>query len=314
MDSFFDTEMPAIKLGSLDNIPCSSRKLGGGRDVKSRKYPNRNGQSGEDMGREPYTFDLEIPLFAGVDANHYPTMADQLRSILDDPPDPLEYRDHELGTLNVTIEPYTSDLVSEKRDGVVFRIKLVEDQLDAPSQFRELTSAPNAQNAGDTLDQELEEAGVSEPNVITSLDRAGVGLTNAERGFAAGQMWTSLAIGIVNVIQEGVATAEQIGSMVDTTRARVDVVLGLPQVLDPANGSAMTAAILFLEAITLLGDVALASAAIEVEEEILDVCSVFQVAARLYGDELRAIEIMQRNPGINALFIPRGTRLVVATA
>jgi prophage DNA circulation protein len=99
-----------------------------------RKYPNRDGQRSEDLGREPYVFELEIPLFADIDPSHYPTMAEQLRAILDDPEDGLEYRDHELGTMPVSIGPWTSDIDAKMRDGVVFRIQLTEDQVDVTSQ------------------------------------------------------------------------------------------------------------------------------------------------------------------------------------
>lgn len=310
---FFDDEMPEIKLGDIDNIPCSSRRVGGGRARKDRKYPNRDGQSSEDMGREPYTFDLEIPLFAGVDPNHYPSMADAIRSLLDDPPAQLEYRDHELGTMHVSIDPWTSEITAEKRDGCVFRIKLTEDDLDAGAAFRETTPQPNAEDAGATLDAELAEAGVDETDTKAKLDQKGVGLTGDERSFSSGSMWSTQATRVIERINDGVATAEQIAAVVDTMRGRTDVLLGLPQLQNPANGSAVTAAILFLDAIVRLGDVASASAAIEVEEELLDVLTVFDVASRLYGDEQRAAEIMQRNPLVNGLFLPRGTRLRVAS-
>lgn len=311
--SVFDDEMPSIKLGDLDNLPCSSRKLGGGRARVANKYANRDGQATEDMGREPYTFELEIPLFAGVNPDHYPSMADALRSLLDDPPEPLEYRDHELGTMNVSIGPYSSEMDPMKRDGVIFRFTVTEDELDQGSAFRVLNPQPNVEAAGEALDSELEEAGVSEPNATSAMDKKGVGLKVDERGYESGTLWTSQAARVVDAINDGIATAEVISATVDTIRGRVDALLSLPEMQVAGAGSAMTAAILYLDAITQLGDRALATVAIEVEERILDTVSLLDVAARLYGDEQRVEELMKRNPGVNPLFVPAGTVLIVAS-
>lgn len=309
---FFDEDMPEIKLGDLDNIPCSSRKVSGGRALAERKYPNRDGASSEDLGREPYTFELEIPLFADVDANHYPTMWDQLRLILDDPPTPLEYRDHELGTMNVSIRPWSSDLVATRRDGVVVRITLVEDTLDTPFQVRELAVVANVETAGDALDQALEDAGVDEGDVKKKLDKAGVGLKSTEQSFTAGSMWSNQGARFLQRFNDGVVTAEQIGASIDTVRGRVDVLLGLSQLQDPAHADAYTAAIMFANAIALAGEDAVRSATAIVEEPILVTQSIFEVAARLYGSVDRVEELLQRNPGIDPLFIAPGTVLKVA--
>jgi len=309
--SVFDDEMPSIKLGDLDDLPCSSRKVTGGRARVPYKYPSRDGQIAEEMGREPYTFELEIPLFAGVNPDHYPSLADSLRSLLDDPPEPLEYQDHELGTMNVSIGPYSSEMDPMKRDGVIFRFTVTEDELDQGAAFRVLNPQPNVESAGEALDSELEEAGVTEPNVVTAMDKKGVGLKADERDYEGGTLWTSQAARVTDAINDGAATAEQIATTVDTLRGRVDALLSLPEMQVASAGSAMTAAILYLDAITQLGDRALATVAIEVEERILDTVSLLDVAARLYGDEQRVVELMARNPGVNPLFVPAGTVLIV---
>lgn len=311
--SFFDDEMPALKLGDIENIPCSSRRVTGGRARVARKYPNRDGQTTEDMGREPYTIELEIPLFAGVDPDHYPSMADAIRSLLDDPPEPLEYQDHELGVLNVSASPYAIDMDPMKRDGVILRFTLAEDTLDQGAAFRVLNPQPDVETAGEALDGELEEAGVTEPNVTSAMEKKGVGLKADERSYTSGSLWASQALSVVTEVNSGIATAQSIAATVDTIRGRVAALLSLPEMQVASAGSAMTAAILFLEAVTQLGDRALASAAIEVEERILDTVSLLDVAARLYGDEQRVVELMARNPGVNPLFVPAGTVLIVAS-
>lgn len=315
MPFIFENEMPELKLGDLDKIPCSSRKVSGGRAIVARKYPNRDGQSSEDLGREPYVFDLEIPLFADVDPDHYPTMWDELRSILESPPRQLEFRDHEFGTMHVSVPPgWTSTLDATKRDGVLVHLTLTEDDLDIAGTFRETTTgtAPNAESAGDELDAALEEAGVNEDELKGKLDKAGVGLKSTEQGFAAGSMWSNQGAQFTNQLRDGINTAEQIAASVDIVRGRADAVLGLPQLRSPANAGVMNAAILFADAIARLGDRASASSTVIVQQPILDVTNVFELSARLYGTPDRASEIIARNPLVNPLFIRPGTRILVA--
>ncbi len=310
---FFDDEMPELKLGDLDNIPCASRKVSGGRAIVARKYPNRDGQSTEDLGREPYTFELEIPLFHDIDPNHYPTMWDQLRLVLDDPPDALEFRDHELGTMQVSIASWSSDLVAEKRDGVLVHLTITEDLLDTPFQVRELVSdVPNAEGAGADLDQALEDAGVDEDDTKAKLDKAGVGLKADEQSYTAGDMWAGQGSTFSQRFTDGVVTAALVGASIDAMRGRVDVLLGLPQLQLPQNAGAVNAAMMFASAVALAGSAALASSTPIVEEAILDTCSVFEVAARLYGSTDRVAELLQRNPLVDPLFIRAGTKLLVA--
>ena len=309
---FFEEEMPQIKLGDLDNIPVSSRKVSGGRSVKGRQYPNRDGQASEDLGREPWVFELEIPLFKTVDDNHYPAMADQLQLLLDDPPDDLEFRDHEFGTMQVSVGPWSRDMEATKRDGVIIRVQLTEDLLDTPFAVRELVAAPNVETAGADLDAALERAGVTEPNVQTQLNRNGVGLTTNELGFTAGDMWSGQGAAFMQRLNDGIATAEQIAAIVDTVRARVDVLLGLPQLQDPAYADAVIAAILFADAMALAGQVVIASSTPIVEQVIVEPISVFELALLLYGDIDRVEEILQRNPLVDPLFIAPGTRMQVA--
>jgi len=309
---FFDESMPTCQLGGLD-LPVVHRKLSGGRATVDRRYPNRDGQSTEDMGREPYTFELQLAFFADVDATHYPDLWDQVRSLLEDPPDDLEYRDHELGTMHVSVKPWSSDLAATMRDGVMTTITLVEDDLDIGVAFRELRPQPNTESAGAALDDELEQAGVSEPNVITSLTRAGVGLSDIEAAFNTGTLWATMGQRFAEDIAASViVSTEQIAATVDVLRARAQVLLELPELLDPANASAMHAAMLFAAAATSQGERAFADAAPVVEQAIADTISVFELSTQLYGDETRAEEIMLRNPGLNPLFIAAGAVIQVA--
>lgn len=314
MTSYFEEEMVPTKLGGVDNIPISSRKIDGGRATKSRQYPNRDGQKSEDLGREAWRFELEIPLFKGIDDSHYPDMHDQLVALLDDPPNPLEYRDHEKGTMNVTIPPggWSSTIDAKIQDGAVIRVTLIEDQLDVAVSARELRPTQNAQARGEDLDEALRDAGVDEDKLKKKLDKAGVGLSALEQGFAAGSMWSNVGLQFQLGLRDAVRTTQQIAADVDTMRARVDVVFGLPQLLHPVNAGIVDAAILLADTFALIGEAHIQAGPVIVEEVINDTTNAFSLATRLYGDTSRVEELLALNPSIDPLFIRPGTRLQVA--
>lgn len=327
-DDYFGNDMPECILDGI-TLPVSSRRISGGRAIVARKYPNRDGQSSEDLGREPYTIELEIPLFADVHVNHYPRLWDELRAKLDDPPDELEFQDHELGTLRVSIKaPWTSDMVATKRDGVVVHLILEEDSLDTVSSTTtrsgrddNTAATQTPEHSGANVDHELETTGVTTDRILRAFTAAGVlsTLTQEARSstFVPGTLFQTIGASFSTFLNGvGVRTADDVAAQVDVLRAQVDVLVSLPELQDPQFASVTTNAMLFLSACAYAASVAVYDAPAMVEEVLLATQSVFEVAARLYDDATRSEQIMNLNSGrgIDWLFIPAGTRLQVLSA
>src|SRR5687768_3286370 len=123
----WEQQLHEASLGGVA-FPVASRRITGGRAYAPRKYPHRDGQDVEDTGREPYTFELEVPLFADVDAAHYPDTYEALRLVVDDEADrgELEYVDVELGPVPVKVRQWNWSQTARERDGGVFSVVLEE--------------------------------------------------------------------------------------------------------------------------------------------------------------------------------------------
>lgn len=308
----WDETLGPYKLGGVE-FEASSRKRKGGRQIVARKYPNRDGQDAEDTGREPYTFELTIPLFHGVNPDHWPGIFDNLIAVCEDPPSDLEYQDPEFGTLVVSVETWDDGLDAGARDGTVLSIVLTERMLDAGPIFR-VASTPTISDPTElaaSLDDAMADAGIDETAVSDGFAVAGASLDEGEKG-AAGTLWQSQVTETLARIDDGATTADAIVAQVERVRARLDVLTGLASVQTPEGQPVYEGAMLLAAALEATARELAADAPALVEHTLRVETSIFEVAAALYGDPARVTDLLARNAMSDPLFIPAGTTLVVA--
>lgn len=297
-------------------FPVSQRKVSGGRALARRRYPNRPGQAIEDQGREPYSFQLEVPLFASMDPDLYPATYEQLRAAFDDPETygEAEYVDPELGPLRAKVVSWTWSQSADERDGGRLTFDLEEISFD-DQVFALRVGGGDPQGVAAeqarVLDEGLGSAGVDEGDLGKGFAAAGVKLTEDEAEHLAGELWSTQLFVFVEALDDGLASAEGLAARVDTIRGRVNVLLEQPLMQGAAATPLAHAAARFADALGSIAERVVAEAPPLVEVTLADTISVYELAVQLYGEVGRADEILQRNPTSSPLFLQRGTVLTV---
>lgn len=121
-DTLLKTELAGIRIDPESVI------FGTGRMFQRTRFPYRDGQSIEDLGRKTYTWKLSIPLFASVNASHYPGLFDQFMKVVEDTEKrgEVEFIDPERGPFDVKIVDYNWTIDAARRNGGVLTIDLEE--------------------------------------------------------------------------------------------------------------------------------------------------------------------------------------------
>jgi prophage DNA circulation protein len=304
--------------GSLGGIvlPIARRGFVLGRAGARVRLPYQPGQAVEDTGREPFTFKLQVELFADIDPDHYPGRYEELLELLtdEDRKGEVEYVDPMLGPFDVKVWQVDGDEVSESRNGVTLNLVLEEVSLTARGFTVEQRPSPEAEaaEAGEEMDAQLEELGVEQEQIDAAFNDAGAPRTGDEKEWDAGTTGSSMAAAFSEGLAEGLQTADEIASRVDTVRRRVSAITSLVEVRVAQAWGAYAAALQLADALSRVGDEALARAVPMVEMRITAPTSHYDLALQLYGDPARAAEIVRRNSFRNPLFIAPGTVVRVA--
>lgn len=308
-DDLWTTNLLPAKLGIKNQpntaieIDIADRRVESGRQFARYRYPYRNGQGIEDIGRKIYIWTLKIPLFAGVNPAHYPGTLDSIIKLIDSDKTrgEVEYIDPEWGPFDVKIAEWTWETVPDQRNGGILTLTIeersfdqsIEDNLNKP----ELAKRALATKMAARSDYLLNVAGVKLPKVSDKTD-----LTLTE-------MWQKL--------QDELDTQ---ALAVDDIAARIDEVYLVGQ--DVYNFSAEDEIERFSlhNSITdFLGaaeDVGNDSGDTPPGEKLVtkilpDTMSMYQIAQWLYNDPVRADEIVFNNPTSNVLAYPRGSEIKV---
>ena len=312
MATWIDTLSP-YKLDGIE-FDASERVKRGGRAIVKRTYPYRDGADHEDLGREAYSYKLTIPLFNGVNPEHYPNLFDQLRAVCENPPSTLEYQDPEDGVVVVSVVSFDSGLDSGMRDGTVLTIELEERQLDIANLGRTLRSdvgLSDPEELAASLDDAMAAAGIDEATVTDGFAKKGVELDVDETG-AAGSLWEAQVSETLARIDDGAQTSDAVLAHVERIRTRLDVVTSLEAAQSAEGHPVYEAAMRLAASLEQTARELAASAPSLVEHTTLVETSIFDVAHSLYGDHTRVEELLARNAMADCLFIPPGTVLVVA--
>jgi len=296
-----------LQPASLDGIvfEVASRTVTTGRELARYRYPYRDGQGVEDLGRAVYVWQLKIPLFRGVGLAQYPGTLDSLVALVDDSARKaeVEFVDPEWGPFQVKIprDGFQWETVAEARDGGILSLTLEEISFDQ-SITQNLSKPALAGRAraaflASGIDNNLALLNTSLPDIA---DSDGLSLTD---------LW--------NKAQDGI---DQAALAVDDVAAKIDeVVLISQKVMDFSAGdeierfSLYNSAADFAAAATDAGNDSGDAPPGEtmVTRKLPTTMSMYAISTWLYGESYRADEILFNNPTTNPLAYPQGAVIKV---
>lgn len=310
-DSLWDEIMADASLGDV-TFPLEKRGLAGGMEAGRIRPIYRAGQGIETTGRKPIVFDLQIPLYNGVEGHDdlYPDRLEQLLDVfLHAASDAVSYVDPILGTFEVLVESWAIAEDADHRDGCVVSVKL-EEVAQASETFIILERAPIrvVAEASGALDDGLADLGVSDTTIANTLSAAGHPRGGSEL-WQAGNIMSSIATEFRYALEAGALNTDQLGGLVDVFNARVRSIAAMPELQGVDGWDAFAAALRLVDGAQQLAERALAHTAPIVEFTVTGTMSAHDVAVRMYGDGARADEVMRRQSALRPWAYTPGSTL-----
>lgn len=303
-----------LQPASLDGVevPVGSRRITGGRVVARKELPYVGGQEVEPMGRMARRIEVSIPLFATVDPALYPERYEQLVEVLLDDETPVkQWNDEVWGPIDVIVTAWDVDENAERRDGATVQLTLEEvgfaEQDDQAFTLLTTSDRSRAETDAAEFDAAISEAGISVDDVAAAWDGAGFASAANEAVEFASQVEA-----LVDDVDDAARDAGNVAAIVDKARARIESVVRIATARTSAAWPVLERGMRLIDTVARLGDAAVARQGRVVEHTVKSTTSVFELAARLYGDRDRVDEILRRNPLPSPLFIRPGTVLRLA--
>lgn len=308
-----------LQEAALDGIafPVSSRRVQNSRSYGRHRYAYRDGQEAENTGLDPIGFELDVPLFDGVEwpTELWPGTWDALRLLLEDPEAGgfYEYDDPEFGPMQVIVPDWSWETSGESRDGGLLRLTIERAELDEGTLvIRDSDARGVSSRLAEQLDEATADAGLDDDDIATAFEVYGVPLTDQDPvTLGSGNVMSSLVEDFASALDEGALAQDELAAKLDELRSRIDAVRRFPETQDPRNWSMVYASERLLATVTDLAEAARRTAPPVMDYEVPDMMSVYEVASILYGNTSRADEILARNTIPEPLFIPRGRVLHV---
>src|SRR5690606_32656356 len=140
----------------------------------------------------------------------------------------------------------------------------------------------DADGAASRLDEALDGA-VPEAELEQAFAAAGVPLTEDERDYETGELWSTQVERFVEGLDDGLASAEELADRVDVMRQRLDRRLVRDEMQAPVAVHAHHAAVRLAASLAVLAQQAVRERPPLVEHVLLTEQSVYEVSAALYG-------------------------------
>lgn len=294
MPQYWEQNLLSATLGYVE-LPIGDRQVKLGRNFARNVFPYRNGQGVEDLGRKVYLFTLTVPLFRGMDPEHYPDTYLRLLAIIEDDElrGEVEYVDPEFGPLDVKIVDYDWHTVAERRDGGVLTITLEERGFD--------TSVLDSINLPTLSGPRRAE------QFALDVDRE-ASLLSADLGFSLTDAWRAFQ----DALDQGALAVDDIAAQLDEIYLVAEKAIAFSAVDEIERWSLYNSIVDFLGAAEDSADVAADKSvgARLVEVVLPDDMDMFQIASRYLKDASRAEEVAFYNP-TSPLSYPRGSTVRV---
>lgn len=285
-----------VKYDGIGPLPMARFQDGG--DIQrwaSYRYPHRDGQDVEPMGREPLEFSGEFLMFNGLEkmGNLWPkTYIEMRRRVRKPEPAFLEH-------------PTNGQVF-----GVFTRFEAVHD-----------IGQTNGCRVTFTFVEVSEDSDAEGVNAIQPLERAKAYAAAADAAFPLLPdvktpplfSITSAVAGIESLIQEGQYTADAIAGQVNEIKAKIDVLCQLKDMENPDNAEVFFALLAVNASLTEAAGISISKAPQIIAYEIERDMGALEVAWELYGDTERAEEVARLNP-TRYPWYERGKKLQVSDA
>jgi len=295
-------------------IPISEREIIGGEAIARHRPAFSQGQTTESTGREPYRFELRIPLFHQIDPTHYPTLKETLRVALDDRENSAigEYVDPEIGPIMVRATSWRWKSDPTTRDGGWFTISLEEDTGEIYTLEDSDRPPMTAAEAAEEADVALGEIEITDAEILDAWETAGAPVDpNVAETIEPGATFETVVADLQDGIANGQAVADEVRARVDRVRRQIDATLQLEAVQGPEGWIAQGALYELAEAVEREAERAMRNAATLVQYVPRADISAVEIALALYDDPSRAEEIAQRNGIYHPLFVVGGRPILV---
>jgi prophage DNA circulation protein len=295
MPGWWEQNLLTATIGFVE-VPISDRRVQTGREWARHRFPYRDGQGGEDLGRKVYVWNLTIPLYRGIDPDLYPDRYHQLIALIEDPESrgECEFTDPEWGPFNVKLVDYSISTPADRRDGVELQITLEELGFDA-SALANLTR-PKVAGAAEALsyaadvDQEVAFSGDDPVNIPPRT------LTDSWRDFQAS-------------LDEGALAADVVAERMDELYLVADKYAQYSARDEIERWSIFTSTVALLGAAEDYADESARNENAQtrlIEVRIPSDMSAYDIASTYHGDAGRAEEVLFNNPNTNPASYPRG--------
>lgn len=296
-------------LGGVE-LPIGRRRITGGRDNVRKALPYTGGQETEPMGRRARRLEVEVELFADVDEALYPERYEQLVAVLQDDDEPhVQWNDPVWGPIQVSIAEW--DVIEEgrARDGAVVTIVLEEEGIGGSSDdatFSLLTTSDRsrAETDADELDLVIVEAGITQAELEAAWRKSGFA-----RQLGETLSYARTVARLIKDLDDAAQDSDEVAAKVDRVRARIEAAVRLGQARSSVGWPVLERGMRLIDTIARIGDAVIARQGRIVIRTTTGPTSVYELAAKLYGDPARVDEILRRNPLPRPLFIPAGTVL-----
>lgn len=306
-----DQNLLPAQLGSVSFL-VSSRHIEGGRTKAKFRYPYRDGQGVEDMGRTPNTFKLTIPLYRGMAADAensdaiYPGTLDRIVEIVDssDLRGEVEYVDPAYGVFRVSIMDYQWTEDAERQDGGVLTLTLeergFEESLLKNVLSGKLTARARALNAAKDADYFFDVL-LRGPDT-TRYKR------DAANGWTLANAWSKFQ----DLLDKGALTLDDAASRIDSVSFLAQRIMSFDVGDELSRWSLTNSCTSFMSAARdTTASAASKPGTTLVKYTVPGGMSSYEIAQALYQDASRADEITDNNPTSNPMLYQPGTVLMV---
>lgn len=293
-------------------FPLARRAVSGGIDFGRIRVIGRRGQGMDPTGGQPLSFQLEIPLFNGVEGRQdlYPTVYQDLIGVCTDDATqgPVDYTDPILGAFRVAVTKFEVNEQSEPRDGAVVKIDL-EEVTDADASFvtPQRSAFRQVSQSAAAIDGQLASLGVSDQQVTFAISQSGYP-RSGDDVWVASAIVSSIASLFLASLQQGALGADELSLMVNAFRWRMRaLVLGIDECNTVDGWPIYANAMILIDVAGQLAERAIASAAPIRLVEVAAPISAYELAVKLYGDVSRVDDVFRRAPTPRPWSYPRGT-------
>lgn len=299
-------------LGGVE-LPVVRRRITGGRDFARKRLPFVAGQEVEDTGRRPREIEVQAELFNDMDEDDlYPDRYEELVAVLDDDSEQTEvlWDDPVWGPIPVKVVRWTAVEEAQSRDGVQITLNMEErgfsTSSDAVFSLLQQSDEGRAETDGAEFDALMEELAIGDDEIEAAWEESGFKKKELETVSFQDQVNN-----LVNDLDAGLQRADQVIAKVNTVQARVESVMALPAARTAAAWQVIDKGTRLIDSVAAIGESVVSRQTRIINFTTTGRTSVYEIAAKLYGDVDRVSEILRANPQESPLFIPAGTVLRV---